>query len=33
MKKRRVGSLKMDYIDFSLREEGNCLREKGNKFP
>jgi len=22
----------MDYIDFSPREEGSCLREKGNKF-
>jgi hypothetical protein len=22
----------MDYIDFSLREKGSCLREKGNNF-
>jgi hypothetical protein len=32
MRKKKVGSFKMDYIDFSPREEGSCQREKGNKF-
>jgi hypothetical protein len=33
MRKIRVENQKMDYIDFSLREEGSSLKEKGNKFP